>query len=78
MRTTNFYKSLSKIFCCKLTVVCQKYAQYIPILYPGRFILVESVYKALLETFRAEQSFDFGHFLQKLMKQMDKQGVELA
>ena len=33
----------SKICSCILTVGCQSFAQYIRMLYPGRFILVESV-----------------------------------
>ena len=43
MWSTNFYKSFSKIFCCAWTVGCQKFVQYIRMLYLGRFILVESV-----------------------------------
>ena len=31
------------MFCCIWTVGCQKFGHYIPMLYPGRFILVESV-----------------------------------
>ena len=32
-----------KIFCCTSTFCCQKIVQYIRVLYPGRFILIESV-----------------------------------
>ena len=35
---------LSKIFCCKWMVGCQKFSQYIRMLWPGRFILIESVF----------------------------------
>ena len=40
MWTTTFYKNFSKMFC---SVVCHKFVQYIRMLCPGRFILVESV-----------------------------------
>ena len=43
MWATNFYMSFSKIICCTWRVGCQKFGQYIHMLYPGRFILVESV-----------------------------------
>ena len=33
----------SKIFSCICTIGCQKFVQYIHMLYPGRFILFESV-----------------------------------
>ena len=55
------------MFCCKLTVVSQKFDQYISMLYPGRFILVESVC-TVFETFPDFnhrvfiKSFRFSHF----------------
>ena len=34
----------SKMFCCTWTVGCQKFVQYIRMLWPGRFILGKSVH----------------------------------
>ena len=33
-----------KMLCCTRAVGCRKFVQYMRMLYPGRFILVESVY----------------------------------
>ena len=43
MWTTSFYKNFSKNFCCTWTVGCQIFIQYIHMLCPGGFILVECV-----------------------------------
>ena len=48
-------------------IACQKFAQYIRMLYPGRFILIESVKKILKFTFlgglTASSSHSFSNFL---------------
>ena len=54
-RFPNILQRLTKTFCCTWMVGCQKLAQYIRMLYPGRFILIESVF--------TEQIFDSRQFM---------------
>ena len=46
-----------KIFCCKWAVGCRKFVQYICMLCPGRFILVESVRNEFLTANRTKKYF---------------------
>ena len=41
---------LSKVFCFTWRIDCQKCVQYIRMLYPGRFILIESVSTTFIKT----------------------------
>ena len=54
MWTTNFLRVFPKMFCCTWVVGCWKFVQYILMLCPGRFILVESVFRALCYKFEKD------------------------